>query len=107
LIFKHSTLIKAEKALKAFTSRYTELRRPMMTVTIYSTSTCPYCDMAKSFFKENAVEFTEINLTEQPDKIPEMIEKSKQNGVPVIDINGQIVIGFNESKIREFLDLKD
>jgi glutaredoxin 3 len=78
----------------------------MSKVTIYSTSTCPYCTMAKEFFKENNVEFEEVNLTENPDRAGEMIEKSGQNGVPVIDIDGKIIIGFNEPAIREALDLE-
>ena len=78
-----------------------------MAVTIYTTNTCPYCELAKEFFHEHNVAFTEINVQQDRAKIPEMIEKSGQTGVPVIDVNGSIVVGFNEGKLREFLKLKD
>ena len=78
-----------------------------MAVTIYTTSICPYCEMAKEFFHDNKVAFTEINVQQDRSKIPEMIEKSGQTGVPVIDVNGTIIIGFNEGKLHELLKLKD
>ena len=74
-----------------------------MPVLIYTTNTCPYCHMAMDYFKANNVSYTEINVEEQPDKVDEMIEKSGQLGVPVIDINGQIIIGFNKRAIEQAL----
>lgn len=78
----------------------------MQTVTIYSTPTCVYCNMAKSFFKENKVAFTEHNVATDLEKRREMIDKTGQMGVPVIDINGEIVVGFNEEKIKSSLGIK-
>ncbi len=73
-------------------------------VTIYTTNTCPYCVMAKDYFKQHNIKFSEINVSETPDKAEEMIEKSGQTGVPVIDINGTIIIGFNRKAIEEALE---
>jgi len=76
-----------------------------MKVKIYSTPSCPWCHKAKEFFKENKIEFEDVNVAEDQDAAKEMIEKSGQQGVPVIDIDNHIVIGFNESKLRELLNL--
>ncbi|MES2215846.1 MAG: glutaredoxin family protein [Patescibacteria group bacterium] len=77
----------------------------MKNVTIYSTPTCVYCNMAKNFFKENNVAFTEHNVAADLDKRKEMIEKTGQMGVPVIDIGGEAIIGFDEKKVRASLGL--
>lgn len=63
-------------------------------VTIYSTPTCVYCVYAKEYFKQNGVAFEDIDVTKDHDKAREMIEKSGQRGVPVIDIDGNILVGF-------------
>lgn len=78
----------------------------MQNVTIYSTPTCVYCNMAKSFFKANNVAFTEHNVAADQAKRKEMIEKTGQMGVPVIDIGGKIVIGFDEGQIKSSLGIK-
>ena len=61
--------------------------------------------MAKDFLKENNVEYTEFNVAEDAEKRQEMVEKSGQMGVPVIMIKGNMMIGFNEEKLRELLSL--
>lgn len=71
-----------------------------MKVTIYSTPTCPYCVMAKEFFKEKGIEYTDYNVAEDQDKAKEMIKKSGQMGVPVIDIDGEIMVGFDKAKVE-------
>jgi glutaredoxin 3 len=76
-----------------------------MTVTVYSTPTCPYCVMVKSYLKENKVEFTDVNVAEDKDKAQEMIDKSGQMGVPVLEINGKIIIGFDKTAIQKELSL--
>ncbi len=78
-----------------------------MTVKIFSTPTCTYCHKAKDFFKAHDVEFEDVNVVENENAREEMIEKSGQMGVPVIDVNGQIVVGFNERKLRELLKIED
>ncbi len=77
----------------------------MKNVTIYSTPTCTYCTLAKNFFKKNGVEFTEHNVATDLAKRKEMIEKTGQMGVPVIDVGGEIVVGFDETKLRSILDV--
>lgn len=74
-----------------------------MAVTIYTTTTCPYCRMAKEFFKKNDVKYTEINVEKDPKAAEEMIEKSGQMGVPVIDINGKVIVGFDKNAIERAL----
>ena len=74
-----------------------------MSVTVYSTPTCPYCIQAKDYFKENNVEFTDINVAEDQAKAQEMVQKSGQMGVPVLDVNGTIIVGFDKPKIEEAL----
>ncbi len=77
-----------------------------MKVKIYTTTNCPYCIMAKNFLKENKIEFEEINVQENHEAAHEMIEKSGQMGVPVLEIKGKIIIGFNKEAIKESLNLK-
>lgn len=72
-------------------------------VIVYSTPTCPYCIYAKDYFKENNVPFEDIDVTKDRAKAREMITKSGQMGVPVIDIDGQIVVGFDEQAIEKLL----
>ncbi|MBI2046512.1 MAG: glutaredoxin family protein [Parcubacteria group bacterium] len=77
----------------------------MKNVSIYTTPTCGYCRMAKDFFKEHNIAYTEYNVAEDADKRKEMIEKSGQMGVPVIYIGDEMVIGFNEEKIKSALGI--
>lgn len=77
----------------------------MKTVTIYSTPVCTFCHMAKDFFTANKVEFTEYNVAEDAQKRSEMLEKSGQMGVPVIFVDDQMVIGFDEPKLKALLGL--
>jgi glutaredoxin-like YruB-family protein len=77
-----------------------------MTVKIYTTKVCPYCQMAKQFLRQNKIEFEEIDVSENEEAANEMIEKSGQTGVPVLDINGKIIVGFNVKAIKEALNLK-
>ena len=72
-------------------------------VTIYSTPTCHFCHAAKDFFTENKVAFTDYNVASDLEKRKEMIQKSGQMGVPVIDVDGKLIVGFDEPKLREFL----
>lgn len=74
-------------------------------VTIYSTPTCHFCHAAKDYFAANGVPFTDINVATDLDRRKEMIEKSGQMGVPVIDVGGDIVIGFDQKKLASLLSL--
>jgi len=74
-------------------------------VTIYTTPTCGYCKMAKQYFQDKKIEYKEIDVTTNEQATAEMVKKSGQNGVPVIEINGQIIIGFQQSVIDTALGL--
>ena len=76
-----------------------------MKYTIYSTPTCPFCKQLKAFLDENKVKYTDHDVSLDKKKAEEMIQKSGQMGVPVSDIDGQIVIGFDKKKISELLGL--
>ncbi len=78
----------------------------MKKVEIYSTPTCTYCNMAKDFFKENHVEYTEYNVGADIAKRQEMVEKSGQMGVPVIVIDGNLMVGYDKEAIVEALGIK-
>ena len=75
-------------------------------VAVYSTPTCPFFIRAKQFLSENNVVFTDIDVSKDEGKVEEMIEKSGQMGVPVIDVDGQIIVGFDKEKIRSVLGLQ-
>ena len=77
-----------------------------MKVKVYSTSNCPYCHMAKDFLKQNNIEFEDIDVSKDQKAAQEMIEKSGQMGVPVLDIDGKIIVGFNVPAIKEALKMK-
>ncbi len=77
----------------------------MSKVEIYSTPTCTFCHYAKDFFNENNIAFTEYNVGSDLEKRKEMVEKSGQLGVPVIDIDGEITVGFDEARLRQLLKI--
>lgn len=74
-------------------------------VKIYSTTTCPFCIRTKQFLKENNITFEDVDVANNQAAAQEMIEKSGQMGVPVIDIDGQIIVGFDKEKINQTLGL--
>ena len=74
-----------------------------MPISVYSTPTCPWCHKTKDYLKEKGIAFTDYNVAEDQAKAEEMVNKSGQMGVPVIDIDGQIVVGFDKEKIDELL----
>lgn len=75
----------------------------MKNVTIYSTPVCHFCHMAKDYFNEHQVAFTEHDVAADLEKRQEMIELTGQMGVPVIQIGDDVVVGFDETKIAELL----
>jgi len=77
-----------------------------MNITIYTTPTCVFCKMTKAFFKDNNVAYEEKDVAIDMKARDEMIEKSGQLGVPVINIDGQIVIGFDKDKLSQLIGIK-
>ncbi len=75
----------------------------MNEVFIYSTPTCFYCKSAKEYFKKNNISYTEYDVSSDPAKAKEMMDKTHQFGVPVIIIDGKVVIGFDKTKINHLL----
>lgn len=74
-------------------------------IVIYSTATCPYCKLAKEFFKSHDVAYQEIDVTTDADKQNEMFKKSGQLGVPVIIIDHEVIVGFDEEKLKKILKI--
>lgn len=78
----------------------------MSSVKIYSTPSCVYCRMAKEFFKKNNIAYEDFDVAEDDKARDEMVAKSHQLGVPVIDIGGEIFVGFDKGGIAKALGLK-
>jgi alkyl hydroperoxide reductase subunit F len=74
-------------------------------VTLYSAEFCPFCKIAKDFLEKNNISFVMHDVQNDAEKAKEMVQKSGQSGVPVFDIDGKIIVGFDEPKIREALGL--
>lgn len=74
-------------------------------VTIYTTPTCAFCKMAKEYFKQNKIKYTEKDVTTDMEAQKEMLDKSQQMGVPVIDIDGTIVVGFDQPRLASLLNV--
>ena len=74
-------------------------------VVVYSTQSCPYCIRAKQFLTENNIPFTNYDVSSDRAKADEMVEKSGQMGVPVLDIEGEIIVGFDKERIKQTLGM--
>jgi len=74
-------------------------------VTVYSTPTCPYCVRAKDFLKANNIVFKNVDVSADEAAANEMVKKSGQMGVPVIDVEGTIVVGFDKGKLQKLLGI--
>ncbi|MDP3962530.1 MAG: glutaredoxin family protein [bacterium] len=78
----------------------------MKQVTIYSTPTCHFCMLVKDYMKANNIPYTEHDVASDLEKRKEMIDKSGQMGVPVMDIEGKIIVGFDENEFAEVVGIK-
>ena len=74
-------------------------------VLVYSTPTCPYCIRAKQFLSENNIVFENIDVSADQEKAEEVIQKSGQMSVPVLDIGGEIIVGFDKERIKKTLGI--
>jgi len=77
-----------------------------MSVLIYTTPSCPYCQLLKKFLRDNKVDFSEIDISRDAEKAREAVQKSGQYVVPIIDINGKIIVGFDRSLLAKELNIK-
>jgi len=82
------------------------VNKNMPSIKIYTTPSCPYCWAAKEYLKEKGFDFVEVDVSRDETAAMEMIEKSGQMGVPVIDIDGEIIIGFDRERIDQILKIK-
>jgi glutaredoxin-like YruB-family protein len=78
-----------------------------MEVKVYSTPTCTYCYALKSFLNEKNIDFKDIDIAADAEKQEEIVKKTGQMEVPVIEINGEFIVGFNKEKIKGLLNIKD
>ncbi len=84
----------------------TETSKPQPRVIVFSTPTCTYCNAAKRYFKQQGIKFKDVDVTRDPAAARDMVRRSGQQGVPVIDIGGKIVVGFDQHKINQLLNIK-
>lgn len=77
----------------------------MKNIKIYTTPICPYCSRLKDYLKSKKIKFENIDVSSSQEKIQEMVKKSGQMGVPVVDIEGKIIVGFNKEEIDKELGL--
>jgi glutaredoxin-like YruB-family protein len=74
-------------------------------VIVFSTPTCSFCNMAKKYFREKGIKFSDVDVSRDPIVARDMVRRSGQQGVPVIDIGGKIVVGFDRPKIDRYLGI--
>ena len=81
-------------------------KRKGQKVVMYETKTCIWCEKAREFFKEHGVKYKEIDVGKNEKEAEKMIKKSGQNGTPVIEVGKEMVIGFDEDKLRKLLKIR-
>jgi glutaredoxin-like YruB-family protein len=80
--------------------------RPQKSVTVYTTPSCPWCTTLKNYLRKNGVRFTDIDVSRDQQAAQDMVRRSGQQGVPQTDINGQMIIGFDQKKLNQLLEIK-
>ncbi len=87
--------------------RMEDNKKPQPYIRVFSTESCPYCISLKAFLDEQGFDYEDINVGKDEKAREEMIRKSGQMGVPVVEINGQVIIGFDKERISQLLNIKD
>lgn len=87
------------------TQATTEKKQP--TVLMFSTPTCSYCNLAKRYFRQHNIRFRDIDISRDPAAARDVVRRSGQMGVPVIDIGGKIIVGFDKPQINQLLGIKN
>jgi glutaredoxin-like YruB-family protein len=80
--------------------------RPQKSVTVYSTPSCPWCTTLKTYLRKNGIRFSDVDVSRDQQAAQDMVRKSGQQGVPQTDINGQMIIGFDQKKLNQLLEIK-
>lgn len=80
--------------------------KPQPKVILFTTPTCSFCNAAKRYLRERGIKFRDVDVSRDPIAARDMVRRSGQSGVPVIDIGGKIIIGFDRAKIDQYLGLK-
>ncbi len=80
--------------------------KPAKRVTVYTTPTCPWCTTVKNYLRKHGVRYTEVNVASDQNAAQDMVSKSGQQGVPQTDINGEMVIGFDQMKLNKLLEIQ-
>ncbi|MBS0001356.1 MAG: hypothetical protein KFF73_20390 [Cyclobacteriaceae bacterium] len=80
--------------------------RPQKNVTVYTTPSCPWCTTLKTYLRKNGIRFTDVDVSRDQQAAQDMVRKSGQQGVPQTDINGQMIIGFDQKKLNQLLEIK-
>jgi glutaredoxin-like YruB-family protein len=75
-------------------------------VTVYSTPTCTWCNTLKSYLNKNKIRYTDVDISRDPNAARDLQSRTGQTGVPQTDINGQWVVGFDQKKLNELLEIK-
>ncbi|HNE05656.1 MAG TPA: glutaredoxin domain-containing protein [Anaerolineales bacterium] len=75
-------------------------------VLVFSTPTCTYCNMAKKYFRDKGIKFTDVDVSRDQAAARDMVRRSGQMGVPVIDIGGKVIVGFDRPRIDTLLGIK-
>jgi glutaredoxin-like YruB-family protein len=82
-----------------------ETQKATPRVIVFSTPSCSYCNAAKRYFKQKGIKFKDVDVSRDSTAARDMLRRSGQSGVPVIDIGGKIVVGFDRPKIDRFLGI--
>ena len=74
-------------------------------VIVFSTPSCSFCNMAKKYFREKGIKFKDVDVSRDQTAARDMVRRSGQSGVPVIDIGGKVIVGFDRPKINKLLGI--
>jgi glutaredoxin-like YruB-family protein len=84
-----------------------EQKKKKNRVIVFSTPTCSYCNMAKQYFRRNKIRFKDVDVSRDQAAARDLVRRTGQMGVPVIDINGKLIVGFDKPQINRLLDIKN
>lgn len=103
---QESTFYKALSQDNLFRPETNQVKKPSKNVIVYSTPTCSWCNTLKAWLKKNNISYTDIDVSRDQNAAEALVRRSGQQGVPQTDINGQIVVGFNQPRLKELLEIQ-